>query len=126
MKLRSIAAAIGLSLVLAGCAGGLPEIVDRSQGTFNHFAKLENDYAAQPFCGSAGASTTPGACADPHVVIDMATASQGAQDLLDQGLAATQNPNLTDGDAASIGAAVVGEVGKFAALVAKYTAGLAQ
>src|SRR5262245_15683701 len=126
MKKLRTAAALATALILSGCAGGLQEVVYRGQTTFNNMVALENEYAAQPFCGSAGASTPPGASAEPQVAIDKAAASQGAQDVLDQGLAATQNPNLTDGDAAAIAAAVTGEIGKFAALVAKHTAGPAK
>lgn len=128
MKLRSLAAAAAVALILplAGCENGLQKAVYTGQKTFNFAVSQENKYAAQPFCGSAGASTTPGACADPQVVIDMADASKGAQEVLDGGKAAVENPNLSSDDAATLAAAIVGEIGKFAAIVAKYTAGLAK
>lgn len=126
MKLLPVLLLSGCAF-LAACGGNeLQKAVLAGQSTFNRAAAMENKYAAQPFCGSTGASTTPGACADPHVVLDMAEASKGAQEVLDGGKAAAENPDLSSEDAATMAAAVVGEIGKFAAIVAKYTAGLAQ
>lgn len=118
MRNMVMAGACALALTLTGC-GGIEASLLSAQDLANTGYKAENAYAAQPFCGTAGAPKAP-ACADPEAVIDMAKYSREAQDLLDGAHEALDDPALKDASVETIAAAAINAVGKFAGILAKY------